>query len=101
MPSFSVTRTYSSQACMARSRDSRTLMPPNSTNGLSLAISISPTLMIFWVMSFALCLAGLLQRGLDEAAEQRVAITRGGGEFRVELAGDEPRMIRSLDHFNQ
>src|SRR6185503_18542606 len=33
MPSLLVTRTYSSAARRARSFDSSTLMPPNSTNG--------------------------------------------------------------------
>src|SRR3990167_4179041 len=100
MPSLSVTRTYSSQARMARSRDSITLIPPNSTKGLSLAISMLPTLMIFWVIS--LCLLRVLrQGGADETAEQRVTVARRRGELGVELTGDEPRMIRRFHHFNQ
>src|SRR3546814_14610535 len=30
-----------------------------------------------------------------------MAVTWRGGEFRVELASNEPGMIRSLDHFHQ
>src|SRR3990167_3565375 len=100
MPSFSVTRTYSSQARMARSRDSITLIPPNSTNGLSLAISMSPTLMIFCAISLGL-LGFLRQRCSYEATEQRVAIARSRSELRVELASDKPWMIRRFHHFNQ
>src|SRR3989338_7275230 len=100
MPSFSVTRTYSSQARIARSRDSITLMPPNSTNGLSLAISMLPTLIIFWVIS--LCLLRVLrQGGANETAEQCVTVARRRGELGVELAGHKPRMIRCLHNFNQ
>src|SRR5690554_8171513 len=102
MPSFSVTLTYSSQMRRARSRDSSTFMPPNRTKGLSLAISISATRTIFCAMNYSSGFAGaLLQCRIDKAAEQRMAVTRGGGEFRVELAGNEPRMIRYLDHFHQ
>src|SRR3990167_4739239 len=85
---------------MARSRDSITLIPPNSTNGLSLAISIPPTLMIFCVISLCL-LSFLRQRCSDKATEQRMTITRSRGELRVELASDEPWMIRCFHHFNQ
>src|SRR5690554_1520852 len=101
MPSFSVTLTYSSQMRRARSRDSSTFMPPNRTKGLSLAISISATRTIFCAMNYSSGFGALLQCRIDKAAEQRMAVTRGGGEFRVELAGNEPRMIRHLDHFHQ
>src|SRR5690348_4132110 len=43
----------------------------------------------------------LRARGADEAREQRVPVPRGGGEFRVKLRGDEPRMTRQLDHLDQ
>src|SRR5574343_579796 len=39
--------------------------------------------------------------GFDEAGEQRVAVTRGGQELRMRLAGQEPRMRRNLDHLDQ
>src|SRR5690554_7812514 len=98
MPSFSVTLTYSSQMRRARSRATSTVMTPNRTKGLSLAISISATRTIFCAMNYSSGFAGaLLQCRIDKAAEQRMAVTRGGGEFRVELAGNEPRMIRYLD----
>ena len=37
----------------------------------------------------------------DEADEQRMAAPRVRGEFRVELAAEEPRVLRQLDHFAQ
>ena len=40
-------------------------------------------------------------RRADESGEQRVAITRSRGELRVELRGDEPRMVRQLDHLHE
>lgn len=43
----------------------------------------------------------LSQCRLDETAEQRMTVTGRGSEFRVELASDEPWMIRCFDHFNQ
>ena len=36
-----------------------------------------------------------------EALEQGVTVTRCRGEFGMELAGQEPGMIRDLDHFHQ
>src|SRR5690606_35293666 len=102
MPSFSVTLTYCSQMRRARSRDSSTFMPPNRTKGLSLAISISATRTIFCAMNYSSGFAGaLLHCRTDKAADQRVAVTRGGGEFRVEVAGNAPRMTRYRDHFHQ
>ena len=40
-------------------------------------------------------------RGADEAGEQRMAVARRGGELRVELGGDEPRVARQLDDLHQ
>src|SRR5689334_7256654 len=40
-------------------------------------------------------------RGADEAGKERMPVPRGGGELGVELRGDEPRVIRQLDHFHQ
>ena len=39
----------------------------------------------------------------DEAIEQRMPVARRRRELRVELAGEEPRMLlrRQLDHFDQ
>jgi hypothetical protein len=68
--------------------------------GLSLAISMSPTRMIFCAIGLRLLLV-LSQRGFDETAEQRMAVAWGRGELRVELAGDEPWMIRRFNHFDQ
>ena len=37
--------------------------------------------------------ADVAEGGADEAAEQRMAVARRGGEFRMELAGEEPGMV--------
>lgn len=52
----------------------------------------------------ALCLAlAMRQRGFHIGLEQRVAVARCRGEFRVELHADEPRVhrARQLHHFRQ
>src|SRR5438132_2166213 len=36
----------------------------------------------------------------NEAGEQRMAVARGGGELRVELGRQEPRMVRQLDELH-
>src|SRR5690606_19952494 len=100
--SFAVTLTYSSEMRGARSQDSSTFMPPNRTKGSSLAISISATRTTFCAMNYSAGVAGALRQcRIDQAGEPRMARPRGGGEFRVELTGNEPRMIRHLDHFHQ
>src|SRR5690606_33545509 len=48
-----------------------------------------------------LVLARMLDRGLHKTLEQAMPVTRCRCEFRVELAGHEPGMIRHLNHFNQ
>src|SRR5213079_1848519 len=40
-------------------------------------------------------------RRANEAGEQRMAVARGGGELRVELGRQEPRMVRQLDELHQ
>src|SRR5215468_5886872 len=42
-----------------------------------------------------------VQRGLDEGAEERMRVPRAGAELRVELAGDEPRVVRQLDDLDE
>src|SRR3954468_12037344 len=42
-----------------------------------------------------------LDRRADEADEQRMPAPWIGREFGVELAAEEPRMLRQLDHFAQ
>jgi hypothetical protein len=37
----------------------------------------------------------------NETAEQRVAVTRVGAELRVELAGQEPGVVRQFDHLDE
>src|SRR5690606_28048259 len=39
--------------------------------------------------------------GADEAAEQRVAVARARRELGVELAAEEPRVVRQLDHLHE
>src|SRR5690606_23465184 len=73
-------------------------MPPNSTNGRSLPMRISPSCRTFCSATLLLLLR---QRRLDIAAEQAVAIARCRGKFRVELASNKPRMLRHFHHLNQ
>src|SRR5690606_21675525 len=73
-------------------------MPPNSTNGKSLPMRISPSCRTFCSATLFL---PLRQRSFDVATEQAVAITRRRGEFRVELASDKPRMLRHFHHLDQ
>ena len=40
-------------------------------------------------------------RGGDETLEQRMRLVRLAQEFRMELAGDEKRMVLQLDDFHQ
>ena len=42
-----------------------------------------------------------IERGAHESDEQRMAAARVGREFRVELAAEEPRVLRQLDHLAQ
>src|SRR4029453_19186603 len=42
-----------------------------------------------------------VERSANEADEQRMTATRVRREFRMELAAEEPRMLRQLDHFAQ
>src|SRR4029453_17505466 len=43
----------------------------------------------------------LVERSANEADEQRMTATRVRREFRMELAAEEPGMLRQLDHFAQ
>src|SRR5690606_8984301 len=43
----------------------------------------------------------VLARGADEADEQRVPVARRRGELRMELAREEPRMVRQFDDLDQ
>src|SRR5712664_1182136 len=82
-------------------RDSTTHGPAIRNRGLSRPTS-KPQSFMLSSRDRGLGLAGLiLQSGLDECGEERMAAARGRGEFRVELAADEPRMRRQLDHLAQ
>src|SRR4051812_20707844 len=43
----------------------------------------------------------LFPRRPNESDEQRMPVARCGGEFRMELARDKPRMVRQLDHLDE
>ena len=43
----------------------------------------------------------IVQRSFDKRSEQRMAFARIGSELWVELAGEEPRMVRQFDGFDQ
>src|SRR5215472_2151855 len=49
-----------------------------------------------WQLRRALC-----ARGTDEAGEQRVPVTRRGGELGVKLSRYEPGVVGELDHLHQ
>src|SRR6266853_934024 len=81
--------------------DSTTHGPAIRNRGLSRPTS-KPQSFMLSSRDRGLGLAGLiLQSGLDECGEERMPAARGRGEFRVELAADEPRMRRQLDHLAQ
>ena len=48
-----------------------------------------------------MALAALPDRGFNETPEQGMTGAGCGGEFRVELATEKPRVIGQLDHFHQ
>ena len=48
-----------------------------------------------------MALAALPDRGFNETPEQGMTGAGRGGEFRVELAAEKPRVIGQLDHFHQ
>src|SRR5256885_3873631 len=80
-------------------RDSTTHGPAIRNKGLSRPTS-KPQSFMLSSRDRGLGLAGLvLQSGLDERREERMSATGRRGEFRVELAGDQPGMRRQLDHF--
>jgi hypothetical protein len=80
-------------AIIARAR------PCNDVSSGSLSLAQS------WVPAFAgseeLHQPRLVERGLDERAEQRVRLERAGFEFRVELHADKPRVLRDFDDLRQ
>src|SRR5690625_3919126 len=98
------------------SRLSKTFMPPNSVNGCWLPTLISPICTSLSVTEFPLInefyrinkwvaarLTGLfvVQGRLNITGEQRVAVSRCRGKFRVKLAGDKPGMTVQCHHPDQ
>src|SRR5947209_16543185 len=82
-------------------RDSATHGPAIRNRGLSRPTS-KPQSFMLSSRDRGLGLAGLvMQSGLDESGKERMAAAGRRGEFRVELAADEPRMRRQLDHLAQ
>src|SRR6266513_1179011 len=82
-------------------RDSTTHGPAIRNKGLSRPAS-NPQSFMLSSRDRGLGLAGLvLQSGLDERREERMPAAGRRGEFRMELAADEPRVRRQLDHLAQ
>src|SRR5438046_1416896 len=82
-------------------RDSSTHGPAIRNKGLSRPAS-NPQSFMLSSRDRGLGLAGLvLQSGLDERREERMPAAGRRGEFRMELAADEPRVRRQLDHLAQ
>src|SRR5882672_3676875 len=82
-------------------RDSTTHGPAIRNKGLSRPTS-KPQSFMLSSRDRGLGLAGLvLQSGLDERRKERMAAAGRRGEFRMELAADEPRVRWQLDHFAQ
>src|SRR5882762_4070110 len=82
-------------------RDSTTHGPAIRNKGLSRPTS-KPQSFMLSSRDRGLGLAGLvLQRGLDERGKERMAAAGRRGEFRMELAADEPGMRWQLDHLAQ
>src|SRR2546422_3126691 len=82
-------------------RDSTTHGPAIRNRGLSRPAS-KPQSFMLSSRDRGLGLAGLvLQSGLDDSGKERMAAAGRRGEFRVELAADQPGMRRQLDHFAQ
>src|SRR5258706_2378962 len=101
MPSDAVISFRDSAVSIAIWRDSTTHGPAIRNRGLARP-TWKPQRFMLSSRDRGLGLAGLvLQSGLDERGKQRVAAARGRREFRVELAADEPRMRRQLDHLAQ
>src|SRR3989449_11331208 len=82
-------------------RDSTTHGPAIRNRGSSRPAS-KPQSFMLSSRNRGLGLAGLvLQSGLDESGKERMATAGRRGEFRVELAADQPGMRRQLDHLAQ
>src|SRR6266705_2226227 len=82
-------------------RDSTTPGPAIRNKGLSSPAS-NPQSFMLSSRDRGLGLAGLvLQSGLDERREERMPAAGRRGEFRMELAADEPRVRWQLDHLAQ
>src|SRR5256885_15318875 len=82
-------------------RDSTTHGPAIRNKGLSRPTS-KPQSFMLSSRDRGLGLAGLvLQSGLDERRKERMAAAGRRGEFRMELAADEPRVRRQLDRLAQ
>src|SRR6266699_1963711 len=82
-------------------RDSPTHGPAIRNKGLSRPAT-KPQSFLASSRDRGLGLAGLvMQSGLDESGKERMAAAGRRGEFRVELAADQPGMRRQLDHLAQ
>src|SRR5712691_1840076 len=101
MPSDAVISFRDSAVSIAISRDSTTHGPAIRNRGLSRPTS-KPQSFMLSSRDRGLGLAGLvLQSSLDERRKERVAAAGRRGEFRMELAADEPGVRWQLDHLTQ
>src|SRR6266850_3210307 len=101
IPSDAVISFRDSAVSIAISRDSTTHGPAIRNRGLSRPTS-KPQSFMLSSRDRGLGLAGLvLQSGVDERRKERMAAAGRRGEFRMELAADEPRVRWQLDHFAQ
>src|SRR5258708_13748499 len=99
MPSDAVISFRDSAVSIAMWRDSTTHGPAIRNKGLSRPTS-KPQSFMLSSRDRGLGLAGLvLQSGLDERRKERMAPAGRRGEFRLELAADEPSGRCPLDHF--
>src|SRR5258707_14878209 len=101
MPSDAVISFRDSAVSIAMWRDSTTHGRGIRNKGLSRPTS-KPQSFMLSSRDRGLGLAGqVLQSGLDERGKERMAAAGRRGEFRMELAADEPGMRWQLDHLAQ
>src|SRR5881394_2676 len=105
MPSFAPSSASASPTRTLRSSDSTT-QGPAMRNGAApppnfWAMSVGQLGKLSGLRAGAGVLLPVLQRGADEAREQRVGAHRPRLELRVELAAHEPGVIGQLDHLDE
>src|SRR6266550_8390519 len=99
MPSLTASSASASPTRTLRSSDSTT-HGPAMRNGL-LSVANRRAIRAQRGRIDARPLFPMLQCRTDKAREQRVRAHRPRLQFGMELAADEPRMVRQLDHFDE